>query len=133
MEKKIKLIIFTVALVILAGCLYFGIKNNIFAGIFESFNKPRPDVSGVVLFYKDGCAHCEDVEKYIKDNNIEGKVQFTRLEVSKNLGNEKLLLEKAVTCGLGINQVGVPFLWDGEKCIIGGPDVIQFFKDKTAQ
>jgi len=123
-NKKTTIIFLAIAILVIAGVLYFAARNG-------AFDNPSQDAEGVILFYGDGCSHCADVEKYIQDNKINEKVQFTKLEVYNNQENAKKLLEKAVACGLNVNQVGIPFVWDGQKCIIGGPEVINFFKQQA--
>ncbi|MGC9049175.1 MAG: hypothetical protein ACP5IX_03080 [Patescibacteria group bacterium] len=85
----------------------------------------------IILFYGDGCPHCKIVEEYINENNIQNKISFAQKEVYYNQSNAKELEEKAKICGLPTNSIGVPFLWDGEKCLIGDQDIINFFKQKT--
>lgn len=87
--------------------------------------------SQIILFYGDGCPHCTIVEEYIKENKITDKVSFVQKEVYYNQSNAKELKEKAKICGLPTDSIGVPFLWDGEKCLIGDQDIINFFKQKT--
>lgn len=85
-----------------------------------------------ILFYGNGCPHCEDVDKWITENNVTEKVKFDRLEVWYNKDNSKILSEKADSCELAENSVGVPFLYDIEnnKCMSGTDKVIDFFKSK---
>lgn len=85
----------------------------------------------IILFYGDGCPHCAIVEKYIEEHNIKDKISFAQKEVYYNQENAKELKAKAKICGLPTNSIGVPFLWDGEKCLIGDQDIINFFKQKT--
>jgi len=86
---------------------------------------------GITLFYGDGCPHCEDVDKYIQENDIESKVEFVSLEVWKNKVNAKMMKEAAVICELDLDKTGVPFLFDGAQCYIGAPDVQGFFAQAT--
>ncbi len=86
---------------------------------------------GITLFYGDGCPHCEDVEKYIEENNITNKVEFVSLEIWENKSNAKIMEEAAIICELDLEKIGVPFLFDGSVCYVGGPDVQDFFKDKA--
>jgi glutaredoxin len=89
--------------------------------------------SDLVLFYGDGCPHCAKVDEFIKQNNIEQKIKFSKKEIFNNKDNAKLLMEKATSCGLAQASVGVPFLWDGvnSKCFMGDVDVINFFQEKS--
>jgi len=85
----------------------------------------------IILFYGDGCPHCAIVEEYIKEDSIKEKVPFEEKEVYYNQVNAKELEEKAKICGLPTNSISVPFLWDGERCLIGDQDIINFFQQKT--
>ena len=85
----------------------------------------------IVLFYGDGCPHCVIVEEYIEENNIQDKVSFNRKEVYYNKQNADELVSRAQDCDIPTDSIGVPFLWDGENCLIGDQDIINFFKEKT--
>jgi len=71
------------------------------------------------------------VEEYIKENNINDKISFAQKEVYYNQNNAKELEAKAKICELPTDSIGVPLLWDGEKCLIGDQDIINFFKQKS--
>lgn len=62
---------------------------------------------------------------------MDDKISFAQKEFYYNQNNAKELEAKAKICGLPTNSIGVPFLWDGEKCLIGDQDIINFFKKKT--
>jgi glutaredoxin len=99
--------------------------------VFNNFSKPEINTNDIILFYGKDCPHCKIVDEYVAQNKVEDKVKFTRLEVSENRNNSNLLVEKAKICGLDINQIGVPFLWNGQSCFMGDPDVVKFFKDEV--
>jgi len=90
----------------------------------------QKEQSQIILFYGDGCPHCAIVEEYIKENNINDKISFAQKEVYYNQSNAKELEAKAKICGLPTDSIGVPFLWNGEKCLIGDQDIIEFFSQK---
>lgn len=83
---------------------------------------------GMILFYSLSCPHCQNVEQYIETNKVKEKYSFDRLEVSKNQNNSAQLAAKARACGLDTQGIGVPFLWTGEKCLMGDVDIIEFFQ-----
>jgi len=85
----------------------------------------------IILFYGDGCPHCKIVDEYIEKNNIKNILAFTEKEVYYNQANAKELEAKAKLCGLPTDSIGVPFLFDGEKCFIGDLEIKNFFKQKT--
>jgi len=86
------------------------------------------DESGMILFYSLSCPHCQNVEQYINDNKVTEKYQFARLEISQNQKNSAKLIARAKACGLETQGLGVPFLWTGEKCLMGDTEIIDFFK-----
>ncbi|MDD5749342.1 MAG: hypothetical protein PHO91_00960 [Patescibacteria group bacterium] len=86
---------------------------------------------GIILFYGDGCPHCAIVEEYVNQNGVEAKVSFAKKEVYYNKHNADELVAKARACGMPTDSIGVPFLWDGSKCLVGDQDIIEFFKTKT--
>jgi len=89
-------------------------------------NSPSPQ--GIILFSGSDCSQCAKVDDFIKANNVASKVPFTELEIFHNVHNANILADKAQICGLGPQDYGVPFLWDGKSCIIGYVDVITFFQ-----
>lgn len=119
--------------------VFFLVIVIIFLSLFSFFifSKKRQEgklliPKGIVLFYGIGCPHCAKVEDFIKENKIREKISFEEKEVYFNRQNAKLLVEVAKKCNFSENQIGVPFLWDGEKeqCIVGDEPIINFFKEK---
>ena len=105
-----------------------------FVNIFSYIKNPISSVGkGIILFEGKDCDHCITVDTFITKNNVQDKIVFTRLEVFNDVDNADILIDKARICGLDSSQIGVPFLWDGSRCILGDVDVINFFKEKMAQ
>lgn len=104
-----------------AGCsvLEQGQKN--------ATNEPQ----SIILFVGEGCPHCTKVEEFIDQNKVKDRVSFTTLEVYKNKDNAALMAKKAGLCGIPLSGMGVPFLWDGSKCLVGDVDIINFFQEKS--
>ena len=120
-----KTVIFIVIAIIVLSIIFWAWQ----AGIFSGPAAATPLPAGIVLFYGQGCPHCEDVEKFIAQNNIDQKVKITRLEVWYNKANQALLGQVAQKCGITSGSVGVPFLYDGNgKCYVGEVDVPSFLK-----
>jgi len=100
-------------------------------GVFLFFPKAKAPTTGVILFYGDTCPHCIQVEEYIKNNNVEQKVQFEKKEVYNNQTNAATMATYYQKCGLDTAAgMGVPFLWDGQKCYSGETEIINFFASK---
>ena len=85
---------------------------------------------GMTLYYGDGCPHCALVEAFVKDNQVEEKVSFTRKEVYNNKRNAREMASFARMCGLPTDSIGVPFLWTGTSCLTGDKDIIAFFQQQ---
>ena len=92
---------------------------------------PATQEDGIVLFYGTGCPHCALVNDFIQKNGIKEKVAFKEKEVYSNRSNAEELAVIAEKCGIPQDSIGVPFLWDGSKCLIGDKDIIDFFEKKA--
>ncbi len=114
-------------LLILVGAGLFIINGN---GNNQQKNVGNQNIE-IILFYGDGCPHCAKVDEFIKNNNIEEKILFAKKEVYNNTANANELSQKAEKCGMDTKSIGVPFLWDGEKCLVGDEDIIKFFEQKA--
>ena len=89
-----------------------------------------------ILFYGNGCPHCAQVEKYVKDNGIDKKMDIDMKEIyfnRNNLADLQMYLEKL---NLDTHQIGVPFLVINNKneCsyVNGSQAIIDFFQAKLA-
>jgi len=90
-----------------------------------------PTEETVILFYGDTCPHCKNVEEYLNNNKIRERFSFQELEVYNNPTNAARLTKAAKDCQLDTKAgVGVPFLVDGEKCLMGDRDIINYFQTK---
>lgn len=120
--------IFIVIAVVLVGGIFWAWQAGLFVGSVVA--TPLP--AGIVEFYGQGCPHCADVDAWVKTNNIDQKVKWTKLEVWYNKANQETLSQVAQKCGITGNSVGVPFLYDGNgKCYIGEIDVENFLKTQA--
>ena len=133
MDKKILIV---VTVVILAIALFFVWNSVASKAPVQTFIIPE----GIILFFGEDCPHCKNVEAFIKENNIEQKVQFAKLEVPfymktspQLVANSEILLKVAGICNVNTkNGVPIPFLYDGATtCLSGDVDVINFFKAKA--
>jgi len=131
------IIFLTVTILIVAGIFLIKQKNKgnlIDHQVKNTANAQNEDsLKQLIFFYGIGCPHCANVEKFFEENKIKEKIQFEEREVYFNKDNAKLLVSIAKEkCGFKENEIGVPFLWDGEnsKCIVGDQPIIDFFKQK---
>jgi len=123
MNKKI-LGFILVAILVVCGAYFWKTKNA-----------PKPTKSNsnaeIVLYFSDTCPHCKIVDEFLQTNKVAEKVSFIQKEVSNNTEDSKELFDKAEKCGMPTDSIGVPFLWDGQKCYSGQVEVTDFFKQKA--
>jgi glutaredoxin len=90
-----------------------------------------PDAS-TIYFYGAECPHCKRINEFLESNDVASKFTFTKKEVWHSRTNSAQMKEKAEACGLDASKVGVPFVYtEGNKCIVGEPDVKKFFSEKA--
>jgi hypothetical protein len=142
---KIVLVIIIIVVAVAAG---FFVWQH---GVTNAPVTPTPLPSGIVLFYSPNCPHCQDVEKFLTENNIAQKVKYTELEVpfafktsTQLQANAELAVGLAQQCKLDVSQgISIPFLYDPStdsasslqassgqagKCYLGEVDIPNFFK-----
>ncbi len=124
MKDKSQKIILAVAAVAIAGLVIWGL------------NQPKKaeapvDSAEIIYYYGQDCPHCHEVSTFLEENKIAEKVNFSKKEVQYNAENAAEMGKRAGTCGLSEKDVGVPFLWARGKCLVGTPDVIDFFKKEA--
>ena len=95
--------------------------------LYQNQMKKTPSM---YLFYSESCPHCAIVEEYIESNQVRERLTFKELEVSRDTGNAQKLAEKSAACGIKEDEIGVPLFWDGQKCLIGDQEIIDFLKNK---
>jgi glutaredoxin-related protein len=121
----------------------------IFAGIFglykffsnsqqQGSTQGSSDNPDLVLYWGEGCPHCEVVKDYIKKNSVDQKMKITQKEVFYNKQNQKELQDTVSKycpdSGNG-QGIGVPIALDtkNNKCISGDTPIIDFISQKTGQ
>jgi len=120
-----KIAVTIITIIVLAAAIIF----VWYSAASQTAINPTPFPEGIVLFYGQGCPHCEEVENFISQNNIDQKIEITRMEVWYNKNNAATLAKTAQKCGITTDTVGVPFLYDGQgHCYIGEVDVPNFLK-----
>lgn len=122
MSKRNKIIIAAILAVLVGGAIFA-----------YSFLRKSPTViptTDAILFYGRECPHCQDLEKFLDKNKIAEKVKFDSVEVWHNDENANLFFQKIEQCGLKKDEVGVPFLYTKEECLMGGSKVEEFFQKK---
>jgi glutaredoxin len=122
-KKYLPSLLFLVFSMVLVGCSFGGASP-------KNEAKPAEDNSAIILFYGTECPHCQEVERYLNENKISEKVQFSQREIFHDQANSALLVEKAKSCNVNLDNLGVPFLWSEGQCIMGQQEIIQFFQNK---
>ena len=125
MKKIVQIVILGGIIFIIATFYFLNEKKN--RELLESAKDK------MIFFYGETCPHCANVEKFFEENEIEKEIQFEEKEVYNDKNNAKLLILVAKRkCNLKENEIGVPFLWDGEnsKCTVGDQPIINYFKEK---
>ena len=134
MDKKAIIIIGVILLVGLGVGIWIWNTVEVTREEGEKLAEPITEVSlpeGIIYFYGQECPHCQKVGEFLDQNKIAEKVVFTKLEVWHNDDNNNMMLQAAKNCQLFMKDVGVPFLYDGQNCIIGEVDVMNFFRQKA--
>lgn len=98
-------------------------------------NSPVYDNPDLVFFWGNGCPHCENVEKWLNQNNSDQKLKINYKEVYYNQENQNQLMATAKEYCPEIIQsggIGVPTGFDpvSKKCIQGDTPIIEFLSAK---
>lgn len=87
----------------------------------------------LILFWGEGCPHCEVVKKDIKDKNLESKIKISYKEVYYNKTNQ-IQLEATVKKCPEIDSskgIGVPLgFTKDQKCLYGDQPIIDWLSTK---
>ena len=85
----------------------------------------------ITYYYGDNCPHCQNILRFMEENKIEEKVDFSKKEVSQNDANSREFLMVVKECGISPAEAGVPLVFAEGKCFLGEPEVMEFFKKKA--
>lgn len=99
---------------------------------------PVYDNPDLVFYWGNGCPHCENVEKWLKENNADQKLKINYKEVYYNKDNQTELYNTAQQYCSEIIQdgsIGVPTGFDpvNKKCIHGDTPIIEFLSAKLTK
>ncbi|MBP7811517.1 MAG: hypothetical protein KA054_01590, partial [Candidatus Moranbacteria bacterium] len=102
-------------------------------GVYDSSESDEGPLSeNMTLYWGDGCPHCENVEKFLEEKQVAGKVDFVQKEVWKDRANAREMDRRARNCGIPAKDVGVPFLFSDGQCFVGEPNVEKEFLRKAS-
>jgi len=124
MKKFLPIIII---LLVIATYFFYNSKKD----VVQDFPDSEAEL---ILFWGNGCPHCEIVKNYIKDNNLESKVKVLYKEVYYDKENQKLIESTAQKCPEidSSRGIGVPLAFDNKnsKCLYGDTPIIEWLKSK---
>jgi|GEM_PF-3555609 len=86
-----------------------------------------------VFYYGYNCPHCANVEKFMDETGLGGRLGVFRAEVQKKPRNMISMSERALSCGQDLSSLQIPFLWDAGRCVAGETALIEYLKTKDAQ
>ncbi len=121
MNYKNKLILLIPALIII---------SSIFFPVLAATNNTTND-NKAILFYGDGCPHCQKVESFIEKHNLKNKI--IQKEVYHNPTNANEFNKICEKNNINLMDRGVPFLSIEDKCFIGDQQIINYFKNNLDQ
>ncbi len=114
-------------------------------GIYKVTSKPGSSASSanvdnpdLILYWGQGCPHCENVKKFITKNNIDQKIKISQKEVYYNKANQKELTDVVTKYCPSLNSgqgIGVPVMFDpkANTCSSGDEPIITYITQKTGQ
>ena len=123
MNKKILSIAIIVGVAII-GTVVWGMKSG-------SSSSSAANLVGTIYYYGAECPHCKNINEFLEKNNIAEKVNFSKKEVWHDRANASEMTQAGAKCGIAKKDLGVPFIFDDGKCLIGEPDVKKFFSEKA--
>jgi len=129
MNKTVIIVTLTTLIIIIAGVFLVTKDSGNGGG-----NEPLPSPTSYEYYWGNGCPHCTNVESFLEGwdpptGEAGKKVQITKYEVWNNTGNAKRMEQRATTCGIKPQNMGIPLLFtpDG-KCYSGDQPIIDYFK-----
>lgn len=101
------------------------------AGAIVAFSKgATPAPTSYEYFWGEGCPHCTTVEEFIKNWGKAEQIGLVKKEVWKSTKNANLMEQRAASCGISKEEIGVPMLVTPEgKCISGDQPIIDFLNN----
>lgn len=122
-----KIIVITLILLTVAAYFFFNSNKSETPKIADS-------EADLILFWGEGCPHCQKVESYIKENNLNSKVKISSKEVYYDKENQKLIESIVQKCPEidSSRGIGVPLAFDTKnvKCLYGDTPIIEWLKTK---
>lgn len=103
----------------------------------NSFNNIDDSKADIILFWGNGCVHCEKVKDYLKDNKIDSKLVINQKEVFYNKKNQLDFQEITKKCPnlTADEKGGVPFAFSNidNICISGDTPIINYIQEQITK
>ena len=85
----------------------------------------------LILYWAEGCSHCETVKQKISGGRLDEKLNIIQKESYNDDVVYQEFFSRAEYCQIPIHQMGVPMLWDGEKCYRGVQQIMGALASKA--
>jgi len=86
----------------------------------------------VILYWAEGCSHCESVKFKIANARVGDKITIVQKEAYNNDENYREFFARLKYCQVPEYQMGVPMLWDGEHCYLGVEEIMKTLGERIA-
>jgi len=127
MSKTILLIISVLVIII----VFSSVRSN--TRPITTSNDSNLDL---IVFWGQGCPHCEVVKKYLADNQLDKRLSIALKEVYNDKNNQNELQQIIKKCPeIDATQgIGVPLSYFPKEnlCLLGDQPVIDYLKNKFA-
>ncbi len=125
MGKNIYFVLLVLVILVALGFFFMPKSSS------DKNDKSVQNETQIIYFYSTQCLYCQKVKRFFANNDVHNKVVFEEKEVSQNRDNLIQLVKIRKRCGLPEKKsISVPLLWTGSECIVGGQNIIKFFKGK---
>lgn len=84
----------------------------------------------LILYWAEGCSHCDSVKYKIENGRLDEKLDIIYKESYNDEANYQEFFERAKYCQIPIHQMGVPMMWDGNKCYRGVEEIMSAIAEK---
>lgn len=84
----------------------------------------------IIYFHGQGCPHCANVEEFMVKNNVDNVVKMEKGEIFLNKSNAEIFKQKAASCNIPDNEMGVPLLWVKGRCYSGDKEIIEYLQEQ---
>jgi len=85
----------------------------------------------MVLYYSNACPHCQKALQFVDKYKLEEKIPLVEKEVTQDPNNLKEFIARAQACRLNTQEIPVPVLWTGRKCLVGDKMVLMYLRKGT--